>query len=57
MAAAIDAHLPQSPAATGIGLALPPRSKLPLVGKNLDDYSLETVKMFPDDAIAAGFKL
>src|SRR5229473_644359 len=26
-------------------------------GKNLDDYSLETVKMFADDAIGAGFKL
>jgi len=31
--------------------------KLSLVGKNLDDYSLETVKMFADDAVAAGFKL
>jgi transaldolase len=31
--------------------------KLPLVGKNLDEYSLETVKMFADDAIGAGFKL
>jgi transaldolase len=31
--------------------------KLPLVGKDLDDYSLETVKMFFDDARAAGFKL
>ena len=31
--------------------------KLSLVGKNLDDYSLETVKMFADDAISAGFKL
>ena len=30
--------------------------KLALVGKNLDDYSLETVKMFADDAIAAGYK-
>jgi len=27
-----------------------------LAGKNLDDYSLETVKMFADDAIAAVFK-
>ena len=24
--------------------------KLPLIGKDLDDYSLETVKMFYDDA-------
>lgn len=30
--------------------------KLSLVGKNLDDYSLETVKMFYTDATAAGFK-
>lgn len=31
--------------------------KLALVGKDLDDYSLETVKMFYDDARAAGFSL
>jgi len=31
--------------------------KLPLVGKNLDEYSLETVRMFYDDARAAGFSL
>jgi transaldolase len=31
--------------------------KLPLVGKSLDEYSLETVKMFHDDARAAGFSL
>jgi transaldolase len=31
--------------------------KLTLVGKNLDDYSLDTVKMFRNDAITAGFKL
>jgi transaldolase len=31
--------------------------KLSLVGKNLDDYSLETVKMFYDDGKAAGYKL
>jgi len=31
--------------------------KLSLVGKNLDDYSLETVKMFYEDARAAGFSL
>jgi transaldolase len=31
--------------------------KLPLVGKALDDYSLDTVKMFHDDAQAAGFSL
>ena len=29
--------------------------KLPLVGKNLDEYSLETVQMFYDDASAAGY--
>jgi transaldolase len=31
--------------------------KLSLVGKDLDDYSLDTVKMFHDDARAAGFWL
>ena len=31
--------------------------KLSGVGKNLDTYSLETVKMFRDDAVAAGFTL
>jgi transaldolase len=31
--------------------------KLTLVGKDLDEYSLETVKMFRDDAVAAGFSL
>jgi transaldolase len=31
--------------------------KLTLVGKDLDGYSLETVKMFHDDAKAAGFSL
>jgi transaldolase len=31
--------------------------KLSLVGKDLDDYSLETVKMFYDDAHKAGYQL
>jgi transaldolase len=31
--------------------------KLALVGKDLDDYSLDTVKMFHNDAIKAGFRL
>ena len=31
--------------------------KLSLVGKNLDDYSLETVEMFYKDARAAGFTI
>jgi transaldolase len=31
--------------------------KLPLVGKNLADYSLETVQMFFDDAQSSGFVL
>ncbi len=31
--------------------------KLSLVGKDLDDYSLETVKMFYDDARAARFEM
>jgi transaldolase len=32
-------------------------AKTPLLGKDLRQYSLETVKMFYDDAHAAGFKL
>jgi len=32
-------------------------NKLKLVGKDLDEYSLETVKMFRDDAVKAGFNL
>jgi transaldolase len=31
--------------------------KLTLVGYDLDDYSLDTVKMFHSDAAAAGFRL
>jgi len=31
--------------------------KLPLLGKDLNEYSLDTVKMFVDDAHAAGFSL
>jgi len=31
--------------------------KLSLVGKNLHDYSLDTVKMFYDDALKSGFAL
>jgi transaldolase len=31
--------------------------KLALVGYDLDTYSLDTVKMFYNDAVAAGFKL
>jgi transaldolase len=31
--------------------------KLPLIGYSLDSYSLETVKMFHQDAVAADFKL
>jgi transaldolase len=31
--------------------------KLELVGKDLSAYSLETVKMFRDDAMKAGFEL
>jgi transaldolase len=31
--------------------------KLPILGKNLDDFSLETVKMFYDDAKEAGFSI
>jgi transaldolase len=32
-------------------------AKVPLLGKDLKQYSLETVKMFYEDARAAGFKL
>ena len=32
-------------------------AKVPLLGKDLKQYSLETVKMFYEDASAAGFKL
>jgi transaldolase len=32
-------------------------NKLPIVGKDLDEYSLETVKMFRDDAVRAGFSI
>ncbi|MCW5744778.1 MAG: transaldolase [Alphaproteobacteria bacterium] len=32
-------------------------AKLPTIGKDLDEFSLETVKMFHNDAKAAGFKL
>ena len=32
-------------------------AKLSLIGKDLDEYSLETVKMFHRDATAAGFKI
>jgi transaldolase len=32
-------------------------AKLPLFGKDLHEYSLETVKMFHDDARAAGFQI
>jgi transaldolase len=31
--------------------------KLPLIGHDLDDYSLDTVKMFYNDAVASGYKL
>jgi transaldolase len=31
--------------------------KLSLIGYDLDSYSLDTVKMFYSDAVAAGFKL
>jgi transaldolase len=32
-------------------------AKLKLVGKNLDDYSLETVEMFRKDAVSAGYTI
>ena len=32
-------------------------NKLPLIGKDLGEYSLDTVKMFRNDAVASGFGL
>src|SRR5262249_9015226 len=32
-------------------------AKLALIGKDLDDYSLETVEMFRRDALAAGYSI
>jgi transaldolase len=32
-------------------------NKLSLIGRDLDDYSLDTVKMFRDDAVRAGFAI
>jgi transaldolase len=32
-------------------------NKLALVGKDLDDYSLDTVKMFREDAVKAGYQI
>lgn len=32
-------------------------NKLPLIGKDLNEYSLDTVKMFRNDALASGFGL
>lgn len=32
-------------------------AKLPVLGKDLKEYSLETVKMFHDDAVACGYSL
>jgi transaldolase len=31
--------------------------KLSLVGRDLDEYSLDTVKMFYNDAVSSGFRL
>jgi transaldolase len=40
-------------------ITLPPDliAKLPLLGKNLDEYSRETVEMFRRDALAAGYEI
>jgi transaldolase len=32
-------------------------AKLKIVGKSLDDYSLDTVRMFHDDAVRAAYRL
>jgi transaldolase len=31
--------------------------KLSIIGKDLENYSLETVKMFREDALASGFSI
>jgi transaldolase len=31
--------------------------KLPLLGKDLDEFSLETVRMFHRDGVSAGYQL
>ena len=31
--------------------------KLDIIGKDLSQYSLETVKMFRDDAVASGYRI
>ena len=40
-------------------ITVPPAllSKLSLMGKDLEKYSLDTVKMFYDDAVQSGFSL
>lgn len=32
-------------------------SKLPMIGRSLEQYSLDTVRMFRDDAVAAGYSV
>ena len=32
-------------------------AKIPLIGKDLDEYALETVRMFARDAESAGYEL
>jgi hypothetical protein len=32
-------------------------TKIPLIGKNHDEYALDTVKMFARDSEAAGYRL
>ena len=48
-------HDDQHGTAIIVGAAI--RNGLALVGKDLDQYSLDTVKMFRSDAVAAGFTL
>jgi hypothetical protein len=40
-----------------IGVSNDILKKLPLVGRDLDAYSLETVRMVRNDAVAAGFSI
>ena len=53
----------QAPACVLLEVRLPDRDgldilkKLGQVGKSLEDFSLDTVRMFRDDAVAAGYRI
>lgn len=54
---ALDVHVADSMGCDIITVTKDILAKMPLEGKNLMDYSRETVKMFYDDARAAGYSL